>query len=131
LDPRLDPIALGLSGSWGSGKTSVLRLIARQLRPTGDEPPTRLIIETDPWRYDPQLGIKESLIGEILAAIEEALPDDGIGAKSKSLVRRLMRRVDWTKALKLAATSAITVTLPSVDKVLDLVKPKSEGEDEP
>ncbi|RKT36858.1 KAP-like P-loop domain-containing protein [Microbacterium sp. AG1240] len=133
LDPGLDPIALGLSGSWGSGKTSVLRLIGRQLRPADDAKLTRIVIETDPWRYDPQLGIKESLIGEILAAIEAALPDDGLGEKSKSLLKRLVRRVDWTKAMKLAATSAITVTLPSVQSVLDLVKPKSEveGEEQP
>lgn len=131
LDPRLDPIALGLSGSWGSGKTSVLRLIGHQLRPPEGEEPTCLVIETDPWRYDPQLGIKESLIGEILEAIEQALPDDGVGEKSKALLKRLMRRVDWTKAMKLAATSAITVSLPSLDSVFDLVKPKSEVEGEP
>lgn len=131
LDPRLDPIALGLSGSWGSGKTSVLRLIGHQLRPTEGEEPMCLVIETDPWRYDPQLGIKESLIGEILEAIEQALPNDGVGEKSKALLKRLMRRVDWTKAMKLAATSAITVSLPSLDSVLDLVKPKSEVEGEP
>ncbi|MBN9154704.1 MAG: hypothetical protein J0J05_12045 [Microbacterium sp.] len=133
LDPRLDPIALGLSGSWGSGKTSVLRLIGRQLRPADGSKSTRIVIETDPWRYDPQLGLKESLIGEILAAIEAALPEDGLGEKSKSLLKRLVKRVDWTKAMKLAATSAITVTLPSVQSVLDLVKPKSEvdGEEQP
>lgn len=133
LDPRLDPIALGLSGSWGSGKTSVLRLIGRQLRPAEGETATCLVIETDPWRYDPQLGIKESLIGEILTAIEAALPVDGVGEKSKTILRRLMKRVDWTKAMKLAATSAITVSLPSLTSVLDLVKPKSdtEGEEQP
>ncbi|AXA95280.1 P-loop NTPase fold protein [Microbacterium sp. PM5] len=133
LDPRLDPIALGLSGSWGSGKTSVLRLIGRQLRESEGQSASRIVIETDPWRYDPQLGIKESLIGEILAGIEAALPEDGLGQKSKSLLRRLVKRVDWTKAMKLAATSAITVTLPSVQSVLDLVKPKSdvEGEEQP
>ncbi len=133
LDPRLDPIALGLSGSWGSGKTSVLRLIGRRLRPPEGQKSTRIVIETDPWRYDPQLGIKESLIGEILAAIEVALPADGLGEKSKSLLRRLVKRVNWTKAMKLAATSAITVSLPSIESVLDLVKPKSEveGEEQP
>lgn len=139
LDPRLDPIALGLSGSWGSGKTSVLRLIGRQLRADADadadadEEPTCLVIETDPWRYDPQLGIKESLIGEILTAIEAALPEDSAGEKSKALLKRLMRRVDWTKAMKLAATSAITVSLPSLSGVLELVKPDSgvKGEPEP
>jgi hypothetical protein len=128
LDPRLDPIALGLSGSWGSGKTSVLRLIGRQLRPAAGETTTRIVIETDPWRYDPQLGIKESLIGEILAAIDRELPDDDLGKKSRKLLRRLVKRVDWTKALKLAATSAITVSLPSLDNVFDLVRPKSDAE---
>ncbi|MCJ1697594.1 KAP family NTPase [Rathayibacter caricis] len=129
LDPRLDPIALGLSGSWGSGKTSVLRIIAKQLKPKQGEPMSRLIIETDPWRYDPQLGIKESLIGEILSAIEEALPEEGVGAHSKALVKRLLKRIDWTKAMKLAAQSAVTVTLPSLDSVLSLVRPKEGGDE--
>lgn len=131
LDPRLDPIALGLSGSWGSGKTSVLRLIAMQLRAEEDEKASPLVIETDPWKYDPKLGIKESLISEILAAIEQSLPENSAGDKTKALLQRLVRRVDWTKAMKLAATSAITVSLPSLDKVFDLVKPKSEAEGEP
>ncbi|WP_186324513.1 P-loop NTPase fold protein [Microbacterium paludicola] len=129
LDPRLDPIALGLSGSWGSGKTSVLRLIGRDLRQQGDGA-SRIVVETDPWRYDPQLGVKESLIGEILEAIDGALPADDLGDKSRRILSRLAKRIDWTKAMKLAATSAITVTLPSIDKVLDLVKPKSEVGDE-
>ena len=129
LDPRLDPIALGLSGSWGSGKTSVLRIIAKQLKPKQGEPVSRLVIETDPWRYDPQLGIKESLIGEILSAIEEALPEEGVGAQSKALVKRLLKRIDWTKAMKLAAQSAVTVTLPSLDSVLSLVRPKEGGDE--
>lgn len=133
LDPLLDPIALGLSGSWGSGKTSVLRLVAQQLRADGEEPPSRLVIETDPWKYDPQLGIKESLIGEILTAIEAALPDvpdEDAGSKSKVLVRRLLKRIDWTKAMKLAAKSAITVSLPSLDGVLDLVRPSQKDGEE-
>lgn len=130
LDPRLDPIALGLSGAWGSGKTSVLRIIGKQLRPKLGEAVSRLVIETDPWRYDPQLGIKESLIGEILTAIERALPEEGVGAQSKTLVKRLLKRIDWTKAMKLAAQSAVTVTLPSLNSVLDLVRPKEGGDED-
>lgn len=131
LDPRLDPIAIGLSGSWGSGKTSVLRLIARQLRPVDGESSTCLVIETDPWRYDPQLGIKESLIGEILAAIDAALPVDTLSGQSKKMVQRLLKRVDWTKGLKLAANSAISFSLPSIDDYFALVKAKEDGDDSP
>ncbi len=32
LDEALDPVALGLPGSWGSGKTAVLGLVARKLK---------------------------------------------------------------------------------------------------
>ena len=31
LDDRLDPVALGLSGPWGSGKTTVLGLVGKAL----------------------------------------------------------------------------------------------------
>ncbi len=105
----------------------MLRIIGAQLR-NADE--NVLVIETDPWRYDPQLGVKESLIGEILSALENALPEEGFGEQSRSVIRRLMRRVDWTKALRLAATSAVTVTVPSLQGVLDLIKPP-EQDDEP
>ena len=128
LDSSLDPIALGLSGSWGSGKTSVLRLIAKQLEPgAGDK--TRLVIQTDPWRYDPQLGAKESLIGEILTALAAEIPEDGTGEKAKKLLGRLVKRIDWGKALQVAAKSAITVSLPSVESLMGLVKPAEDADD--
>lgn len=123
-DENLDPIALGLSGSWGSGKTSVLRIIAAQLRDAGS---ATLVVETDPWRYDPQLGAKESLIGEILAALEAEIDDSADGAeKARELLGKLVKRVDWGKALQIAAKSAITVQLPSIDSIMSLVRPKEE-----
>lgn len=129
LDPDLDPIALGLSGSWGSGKTSVLRIIAAQLRGANGGEDATLVIETDPWRYDPQLGAKESLIGEILVALEGEIDDTAEGAdKAKDLLAKLVRRVDWGKALQVAAKSAITVSLPSIDSIMSLVKPKEEDD---
>lgn len=127
LDKQLDPIALGLSGSWGTGKTSVLRLIAGQLRSANDGSGQRLVIETDPWRYDPQLGAKESLIGEILIALEAEIPEGDTGDKARKLVARLLRRVDWAKGLQVAAKSAITLTLPSVEAIEELIKPKDEA----
>jgi len=132
LDERLDPIALGLSGSWGSGKTSVLRLIAAELKPAEGAQVSTLVVETDPWRYDPQIGAKESLIGEILESLgTQIVEGEDTGDKAKKLLARLVKRVDWGKALQVAAKSAITVTLPSVESVLSLVKPKSDDDPEP
>lgn len=130
LDEALDPVALGLSGSWGSGKTTVLGLVAQELDRRGARESKVLVIQTDPWRYDPATGAKESLIAEVLAALaEEVKRSETKTDKAKKLLGRLAKRIDWAKAIKLAATSSLTLQIPSFDKLVELVKPK-EGDEE-
>ena len=68
LDDALDPIALGISGPWGSGKSTILKLIKAELASrdvvSEDEASVDeriLVVETDPWRYDPSVGAKATL----------------------------------------------------------------------
>jgi hypothetical protein len=130
LDEALDPVALGLSGSWGSGKTTVLGLVGQELDRRKTETQKVLVIPTDPWRYDPTTGAKESLIAEVLAALAgEINRSETKTDKAKNLLARLRRRVDWSKAIKLAATSSLTLQIPDFDKLVELVKPK-EGDEE-
>jgi predicted KAP-like P-loop ATPase len=106
LDDTLDPIALGLSGSWGSGKTTVLGLVAQELdrRKTAEQ--KVLVIQTDPWRYDPSTGAKESLIAEVLGALTAEVASLATKTdKANNLLVRLGKRIDWAKAIKLAANS--------------------------
>src|SRR5690625_1141942 len=109
LDDALDPLAIGLSGPWGSGKTTVLELIKTDLDSRSDPENAKIItVRTDPWRYDPAVGAKESLIGEVLDAIAAELTErlkdveESKGEKIKKLLKRLSDRVDWAKAVKLA-----------------------------
>lgn len=69
LDDTLDPIALGVSGPWGSGKSTVLQLIETQLADRSAREPNQriLVVRSDPWRYDPAVGAKATLISEVLA----------------------------------------------------------------
>lgn len=130
LDEALDPVALGLSGSWGSGKTTVLGLVAQELDRRGTPESKVLVIQTDPWRYDPATGAKESLIAEVLAALAaEISTSETKTDKAKKLLGRLAKRIDWAKAIKLAATSSLTLQIPDFDKLVELVKPK-EGDEE-
>jgi predicted KAP-like P-loop ATPase len=69
LDDALDPVALGVSGQWGSGKTTVLRLIESELRARSSKEAKILVVVTEPWRYDPAVGAKESVIAEVLDAL--------------------------------------------------------------
>jgi hypothetical protein len=137
LDPALDPVALGLSGSWGSGKTTVLQLTEAELESrsaqTQDEGSV-VAIQTQPWRYDPTTGAKESVIGEVLTALTRELDASPVekSLKDQALAsaKRLRDRVDWAKAVKMAAKTSLALQLPSVDEIADLVKPKADDEGE-
>ena len=86
-----------------------------------------LVIPTQPWGYDPAVGPKESLITEVLIALEGEIKDD-VGDKSKSLLKSLVKRVNWSKAVKMTATTALTLQLPDPKDLVELVKDGSAEE---
>lgn len=135
LDDALDPVALGVSGSWGSGKTTVLRLVEIAVsRPPKEGEGKVLAVPTDPWRYDPTAGAKESLIAGVLGALQKEIIDTrGPAAEALGLLRRLARRVDWAKAIKVAAKASLAFQLPSLNDITDLIRtePGDDGESEP
>ena len=140
LDDALDPIALGVSGPWGSGKSTVLKLIRAELASRDilrvDEASANkriLVVETDPWRYDPSVGAKATLILEVLSALTAELEKHGAVAEEvHGALKKLAKRVNWLKALKLAARSSITLQLPGIDDLSGLVNEDNvEGDPEP
>ena len=132
LDDELDPLAVGVSGAWGSGKTTVLRLVEASLsvRSVTEGQTAVLTLLTDPWRYDPAVGAKQSLIGEVLSCLDrEIVARAGETAPARKSLRRLMGRVDWAKALQIAARTSLTLQLPSVEALSGLIHGEpSEGE---
>ena len=135
LDDALDPIALGISGPWGSGKSTVLKLIEAELASRGDVNSDQqiLVVETVPWRYDPDVGVKATLILEVLNALKAVLEKSGgVSEEVEGALKKLTKRVNWAKALKLAARSSITLQLPGIDDLFSLVnEAENEGDPEP
>ncbi|MGI8483554.1 MAG: KAP family P-loop NTPase fold protein [Thermomicrobiales bacterium] len=130
FDDNLDPIAIGLSGAWGSGKTSVLELIQADIKDRSESLSEKvLVIPTQPWRYDPSVGPKESLITEVLLALQGEINED-LDDKAMGMLRGLAKRVNWSKAIKMAAMTAVTLQLPNPDDLINLVndgKPEELG----
>jgi hypothetical protein len=129
FDDSLNPVALGVSGSWGSGKTTILNLIAAHVAERSEQTGTTvLVVRADPWRYDPIVGPKESLIAAVLNALQAEFKgtDPEVHAASKAL-KKLVKRVNWSKALKMATRTALTAQLPSLDDVLELVSDDPES----
>lgn len=131
FDENLDPVAIGLSGAWGSGKTSVLELIkAEIIERSATADGKVLVVPTQPWRYDPAVGPKESLIAEVLGALSrEFKTEDLVGKAGLDAFKKLVRKVNWSKAVKMAARTALTMQLPDIDDMFGLVSDDPESLD--
>lgn len=131
FDDDLDPVAIGLSGAWGSGKTSVLELVKTEITERSKSAAGKvLVVPTQPWRYDPAVGPKESLVAEVLGALnKEFETEDPVGKAGLESFRKLVRKVNWSRAVKMAARTALTMQLPDIDDVFKLVSDDPESLD--
>lgn len=128
----LDPVTVGVNAPWGGGKTTVLQLLKRRLDARDDV----FCLLVSPWEYDnktdPTTALIDEVLGELEAQLEEAKTfADKVKGVLKDSLKKLRRRVSFAKAVKLAATSALTVTLPGAGALIDLFdtdKPSDDSE---
>jgi hypothetical protein len=126
---HLDPVAIGVFGDWGSGKTTVLELIQKRLEEATDV----VVVYTRPWEYDPATDPKATLIGEVLDAIRREVADeqgslDALGETVVDSFKRLAKRIRWSKAITLAGKTAVGLALPSFDDLVGIFR--EEGSDD-
>jgi len=114
---RLDPVAIGLIGPWGCGKSTVLSLIDGRL----STDTSTVVVKTYPWEYDPSLDVRATLIGDVLQAIRgRAEAEAGLEDDLRAAALKLAKRIKWTKAISLVAKTALTVSIPKWDDVTEI-----------
>lgn len=119
----LDPVTVGINAPWGGGKTTVLQLLKQRLDTRKDV----FCLLASPWEYDNKTDPTTALIDEVLGGLQQKLEDaKTFGDKVKETLSKLRRRVKFSKAMKLAATSALTATVPGVGALVNLF---DEGDD--
>lgn len=121
---RLDPVAVGIFGDWGSGKTTILDLISNSLGAYD----RIVVVNTRPWEYDPTLDPRASLVAEVLGAVRNLVEaNEGLWTKTKDRFDALAKRVQWSKAITLTTKSAMTFSLPSIDDLVGIFSEEGEG----
>ena len=100
-NPALLPISVGVFGTWGTGKSTVLALAEKRLREAKPEP---IIIKFDAWLYQGFDDSKAALM-EVVAErlLEEAKSDKSLFDKAMSFAGR----VNYFRALGMAADFGI------------------------
>ena len=104
------PISIGVSGAWGTGKSSMIKLIQASLSdPDRCPSDTRFVfVDFNAWLYqgydDARAALME-VIADKLVAIADAQ------AKPADKAKALLARVNWLRAAKFVANSTVAMSL--------------------
>src|SRR4051794_325287 len=104
------PISIGVSGAWGVGKSSMIKLTRESLekRPRQEGDREFIFVEFNAWLYQGYDDARAALMEVIASTLEEEATKRGKGGEK---VKNLLRRVDWLRAAKLTAGSALAISL--------------------
>jgi formylglycine-generating enzyme required for sulfatase activity len=127
----ITPLTIGIFGTWGTGKTSLMRMVEKGL------PKSFRTVWFNAWIYDREETLWRALLLNALTALKEAIPEDKVEdiERLDNLQTALYQPVDlekiggltveWGKLGRGAAESAVQVGLtfvPGGTVIADLLK---------
>lgn len=122
----LDPVTVGVQGAWGGGKSTVLNLVAKQLKGSAQV----LVVRVDPWEFEDSEDVRGTLIALVLNELqthllidsEDPLPED-VKTRVIKKLDDLRRRIAWGRVAKVLVTSAVTMT-PNIGGLVEALTPE-------
>lgn len=107
------PVSIGVSGAWGVGKSSMIKLIRSSLDKHNSAPSKYLFVEFNAWLYQGYDDVRAALLEIIATALKAEAEKRQTGIEKAT---ELMGRVDWLRLVKLTAgtVAATALGLPPV-----------------
>jgi predicted KAP-like P-loop ATPase len=94
------PATVGVFGDWGSGKSSLLKIVTKSLQAD----PKVLTLEFNGWLFegydDAKAALLETIVGELVSRKKDTLTDE-----AKRIGLRLLRRINWFRVAATAGKS--------------------------
>ena len=90
--PHLLPATIGVFGDWGSGKSSLLKMVSSKLSQNKDN----LVLTFNGWLFEGYDDAKAALMETILDEISRRAK---LTVKAKRLILSLLGRVKWLRVL--------------------------------
>jgi hypothetical protein len=92
--PRLLPLTVGLLGEWGSGKSSLLKIVAARL---GAEEPADgghyVVVPFSPWQFEGYDDIKIALMDAVLTRLQAEAASNASAAEEVGVLRKCLNRL--------------------------------------
>jgi predicted KAP-like P-loop ATPase len=90
-DERMNPLTIGLFGSWGSGKSTLLGLIEEKLKEHNKVSKDVIAISLNSWMFEGYDDAKTAIMEGLLRAIDS---NENIGETCKKGFNKLIKRVN-------------------------------------
>lgn len=101
------PISVGISGGWGVGKTSLVRMIEGRLKAVETpETNTYVIVTFNPWLYQDFEGARGALL-QLVG--DEVLRLAAKNEPSLKKAKRLLKRINFLRLAQLGGEAAVTL----------------------
>lgn len=104
---KLLPATVGIFGDWGSGKSSLIKMVSEELKSDKDA----LVLDFNGWLFEGYDDAKSSLMETIIDELIQKTPKNKL-KEVTSLAVRLLRKINWFrlggKAIQYGVTAAVT-----------------------
>lgn len=96
------PISIGVSGSWGTGKSSMVKMIGKDLNDqSGDN--KYIFLEFNAWLYQGYEDAKSALLQSVTMKLTEEIKKQGIDETDElgKKFKKFLKRINWFQVSKL------------------------------
>lgn len=121
------PITIGLYGDWGSGKSSILRILEKELKANDDT----VVVYFDGWSFESFDDAKMALIQGIVDALEnEETFFNKVGDMAsekyqalKDAFKKLKQSINWMRVLKFSFKTVVPIATAAATGGASLIVP--------
>jgi predicted KAP-like P-loop ATPase len=110
LQAKGKPTSIGISGAWGVGKSSMIKLVRQALEEHDKDqnPPSFVFVEFNAWLYQGYDDARAALMDVIASQLQVEAEKR---QKASDKVMALVKRVNWLRVTKLVGASALSVSM--------------------
>ncbi len=105
-DERMQPLTVGLFGSWGIGKSSLLHILENEIESTEEK--EYVCVNLNAWNFEGYEDAKTAIMESLLKSLESKKT---VVDEAKGKIKGLLKRIDYLKLASSAMKAGIPLAL--------------------